>query len=205
MSNESAQSTTKKNNKRTLILLVVVMAAPIVASYMLFFMNVRPDSVNYGELLEVKPLSGNALNQSDNTIFRIRQLRGKWALISVDSGSCDEQCRKKLYYMRQVRLIQNTEKDRIERVWLIDDGVAPAPVIASEFEGMLLINAKESDLLTALPAKESKHDHIYLVDPIGNLMMRFPKNPDPAQMAKDIKRLLKVSQLEHAMGTDKKH
>ena len=51
----------------------------------------------------------------------------------------------------------------------------------------------------------SNHDHIYLIDPIGNLMMRFPKNPDPAQMAKDIKRLLKVSQLEHAMGTDQKH
>ena len=66
------------------------MVAPIVASYALYFWNVRPSSVNYGELLEVKPLAGTALNQSDNTIFRMRQLRGKWALISVDSGKCDE-------------------------------------------------------------------------------------------------------------------
>src|SRR5690242_5266072 len=181
------------------------MTAPIIASYALYFWDVRPSSVNYGELLEVKPLVGTALNQSDNTIFRIRQLRGKWALISIDSGKCDEQCREKLYYMRQVRLIQNTEKERIERVWLIDDGEAPAPEVASEFEGTWLINARDSDLLTAMTGKESNHDHIYLIDPIGNLMMRFPKNPDPARMAKDIKRLLKVSQLEHAMGTDQKH
>ena len=102
------------------------MVAPIIASYALFFWNVRPASINYGELLEVKPLAGNALNEADNTIFRIRQLRGKWALISVDSGNCDESCRKKLYYMRQVSIIQNTEKERIERVWLIDDGEKPS-------------------------------------------------------------------------------
>jgi cytochrome oxidase Cu insertion factor (SCO1/SenC/PrrC family) len=205
VSNENEQTADRKKNRRTLILLVVVMVAPIVASYLLYFSNVRPGSVNYGELLEVKPLAGNALNQSDKTIFRIRQLRGKWALISIDSGRCDEVCRKKLYYMRQVRTIQNTEKERIERVWLIDDDQAPSADIVKEYPGIWLINAKDSDLLKELPAKESVHDHIYVVDPIGNLMMRFPKDPDPAKMAKDIKRLLKVSQLEHAMGSDKKH
>ena len=205
MLNESAPKA-NRTNRRTLLLLLVLMGAPIIASYALYFWEVRPASVNYGELLEVKPLTGNALNQSNNNIFRIRDLRGKWALISVDSGKCDEYCRKKLYYMRQVRLVQNAEKNRIERVWLIDDAETPVTEIATDFEGMWLINAKDSGLLTQIPAKVSQHDHIYLIDPIGNLMMRFPKNPDPALMAKDIKRLLKVSQLEHAMGTDsKKH
>jgi hypothetical protein len=180
-------------------------SAPIIASYALFFSNVRPESVNYGELLEVKPLAGTALSQADQTIFRIRQVRGKWALVSVDSGKCDERCQKKLYYMRQVRLVQNAERERIERLWLIDDNEAPPRELASEFEGTLFINAKDSDLLKAIPAKVSQHDHIYLVDPIGNLIMRFPKDVDPSKMAKDIKRLLKVSQLEHAMGTDKRH
>ena len=104
-----------------------------------------------------------------------------------------------------MRLTQHKEKDRVERLWLIDDGELPAPEIVKDFEGVLLINAKDSDLLSEIPAPVSNRDHIYLIDPIGNLMMRFPKNPDPAQMAKDIKRLLKVSQLEHAMGTDQKH
>ena len=194
-----------RTNRRTLILLLVLMGAPIIASYALYFWEVRPTSINYGELLEVKPLTGNALNQSSNTIFRTRDLRGKWALISVDSGKCDEYCRKKLYYMRQVRLVQNAEKNRIERVWFIDDAETPDAEIATDYEGMQLINAKDSDLLKQIPAKDSQRDHIYLIDPIGNLMMRFPKNADPALMAKDIKRLLKVSQLEHAIGTDSKH
>ncbi len=186
-------------------MLLVLLAAPIIASYALYFWGVRPDSINYGELLEVKPLAGTASNMGDQTIFRMRQLRGKWVLVSVDSGKCDEQCQQKLFYMRQVRLIQNREKDRIERLWLVDDGKAPAPEIVNKFEGTLLVDAQNSDLLPALPADASSRDHIYVIDPIGNLMMRFPKDPDPAKMAKDIKRLLQVSQLEHAMGTDQKH
>ena len=201
MSNENAT----RKNRRTLILLALVLLAPFVASYTLFFWNVRPDTVNYGELLEVKPLTGSASNEIDNTIFRMRDLRGKWVLLSVDSGKCDAQCQKKLYYMRQVRTVQNTEMDRIERLWLIDDGEKPSPEIVNDFKGTWIINAKDSDLLKEIPAKISQRDHIYVIDPIANLMMRFPKDPDPAKMAKDIKRLLKVSQLEHAMGTDKRH
>jgi predicted lipase len=127
------------------------MVAPIIASYALFS-NVRPASINYGNCLRSNP-GGKRLNEADNTIFRIRQLRGKWALISVDSGNCDESCRKKLYYMRQVRTIQNTEKERIERVWLIDDGAKPSSDVTKEFVGMWLINGKDSDLLKELPAK----------------------------------------------------
>lgn len=201
MSNENAT----RKNRRTLILLALVLLAPFVASYTLFFWNVRPDTVNYGELLEVKPLTGSASNEIDNTIFRMRDLRGKWVLLSVDSGKCDEQCQKKLYYMRQVRTVQNTEMDRVERLWLIDDGETPSPEIVNDFKGTWIINAKDSDLLKEIPATMSLRDHIYVIDPIANLMMRFPKDPDPAKMAKDIKRLLKVSQLEHAMGTDKRH
>lgn len=184
--------------------MLVIMCAPFIASYTLFFMDVRPNPVNYGELLKVKPLSGSALNQSNDTIFRMRDLRGKWALLSVDSGKCDEACRKKLYYMRQVRTVQNAEKDRIERVWLIDDDVKPASEIVNEFKGTWLLSAKDSELLKQFPA-EGLHDYIYVIDPIANLMMRFPKDSDPTKMAKDIKRLLKVSQLEHAMGTDQRH
>jgi cytochrome oxidase Cu insertion factor (SCO1/SenC/PrrC family) len=202
VSNESAP----KTNRRTLILLLVLLCAPVIASYLLYFWEVRPASINYGELLKVKPMTGTGLNQLDNTIFRFRQLRGKWVLLTVDSGKCDEQCQKKLYYMRQVRLVQNKEMNRVERVWLIDDGEAPDPKILNEFKNSWFISAKDSEMLGSIPAEISQHDHIYLIDPMGNLMMRFPKNPDPAKMVKDLKRLLQVSQMEHAMGSaDTKH
>ena len=201
MSNESVT----RKNRRTLILLALVLSAPFIASYMLYFWNVRPQTVNYGDLIEVKQLKGTGLNDADQTIFRMRDLLSKWVLMSIDSGVCDEQCQKKLYYMRQVRTYQNTEMDRIERLWLVDDEQKPTADILRDYEGMHVIRAKNSELLKEVPAVGSQHDHIYLIDPIGNLMMRFPKDPDPGKMAKDIKRLLKVSQLEHAMGTDMKH
>ena len=178
-----------------------MLCAPVAISYFLFFSGIRPASVNYGALMEVTPLQGSALNQADETIFRIRQLRGKWVLLSVGSSTCDEKCNKNLYYMRQVRTMQNAEKSRIERVWLIDDGEPPQNLqLAEDYKGMFFINAKDSMLLEELPAVESVRDHIYMIDPLGNLMMRFPKDPDPIQMAKDIKRLLKVSQIEHALN-----
>jgi len=205
VSNEIAPKAIRKS-RRTIILLLVAMCAPFIASYLLYFWEVRPASINYGELLPVKPIAGTGLNLLDDTIFRIRQLRGKWVLLTVDSGKCDEQCRKKLYYMRQVRLVQNKEMNRIERLWLIDDDEAPDPQIFKEYKDSWFVKAKNSEILGAIPAKVSQHDHIYLIDPMGNLMMRFPKDPDPAKMVKDLKRLLQVSQMEHAMGSaDMKH
>ncbi|MEI6191710.1 MAG: hypothetical protein WCP13_01345 [Nitrosomonadaceae bacterium] len=178
-----------------MLLLMLLMGAPIILSYLLYFLGTPSGSVNYGELMETKPLPEAILHRIDNTSFSINQLRGKWVLLVIDSGVCEESCRKKLYYMRQVRLSQKTEMQRIERVLLIDDDRIPEINIEKEFKGTWLINAKNNKLLGAIPAKVSQHDHIYVIDPLGNLMMRFPKDVDPSLMLKDLKRLLKISQI----------
>lgn len=186
---------TPRTRKRKLLLLMALMIAPIALSYLLFFWGAPSGRVNYGELIEVKVLPDIALRKTDGATFNISQLRGKWIMLVVDSGMCDESCRKKLYFMRQVRLMQKTEMGRIERVWLIDDDKIPKSGILKDFKGTVLINAKGSEMLKAIPAKISQHDHIYMIDPLGNLMMRFPKDVDPSRMAKDLKRLLKISQI----------
>ncbi|MEE8529851.1 MAG: hypothetical protein V3S35_03655 [Nitrosomonadaceae bacterium] len=186
---------TPRTRKRKLLLLMALMIAPIALSYLLFFWGAPSGRVNYGELIEVKVLPDIALRKTDGVTFNISQLRGKWIMLVVDSGMCDESCRKKLYFMRQVRLMQKTEMERIERVWLIDDDKIPKSGILKDFKGTVLINAKGSEMLKAIPAKISQHDHIYMIDPLGNLMMRFPKDVDPSRMAKDLKRLLKISQI----------
>jgi hypothetical protein len=94
-------------------------------------------------------------------------------------------------------LVQNTEKHRVERLWLIDDNVPADAELVEKYEGTLFINAQDSELLDLIPTRESQRAHIFLIDPMGNLMMRFPADLDPTQMGKDIKRLLHVSQLEH--------
>ena len=186
---------TPRTRKRKLLLLMTLMIAPIALSYLLFFWGAPSGRVNYGELIEVKVLPDIALRKTDGVTFNISQLRGKWIMLVVDSGMCDESCRKKLYFMRQVRLMQKTKMGRIERGWLIDDDKIPKSGILKDFKGTVLINAKGSEMLKAIPAKISQHDHIYMIDPLGNLMMRFPKDVDPSRMAKDLKRLLKISQI----------
>lgn len=183
------------SHRRKLLLLAALMSAPIVLSYFFYIWGAPSASVNYGELIETRPLPEAVLRKTDGAPFRISQLRGKWVLLLVDSGACDEACRKKLYYLRQIRLTQGVEMERIERVWLIDDGKIPEVGIAEEYQGTWLIDAKGNELLKAFPATVSNHDHIYLVDPLGNLMMRFPRDADPARMVKDLKRLLKVSRI----------
>lgn len=101
-------------------------------------MDYRPGSINYGDLVEIKKLSGSGVTQDSNIILRMRDLHGKWVMLTVDSGNCDEACQKKLYYMRQVRTMQNKEMNRIERLWLIDDNVKADSELFKNYEGTFL-------------------------------------------------------------------
>lgn len=193
MLNEKIQ----KANRRKFLLLLALMCAPVIISYTLYFLDYKPESKHYGDLIPIVKVTGNGTNQADNTILRMKDLHGKWVLVTVDSGLCDEACQQKLYFMRQVRLVQGKEKHRIERLWLINDDVVPNAELVKEFEGTLFVNANDSEILNFIETTELQTKHIYLIDPIGNLMMRFPENVDGTKMGHDIKRLLHVSQLEH--------
>ena len=120
---------------------------------------------------------------------------GKWIMLQIDSGACADACQKKLYDMRQLRLIQGKEMDRVERVWLISDDQAVDPVLIRAFDGMHMLKANANTLKSWLPleAGTQLQDHIFMIDPRGNLMMRFPKNADPQKMKKDIGKLLRAS------------
>lgn len=194
MSNEVTEKA--KSNRRKFLLLLVVMCTPVIISYALYFMDYRPQSKNYGDLIPIVKISGKGTNIADNTILRMKDLHGKWVLVTVDSGDCNEACKNKLYYMRQVRTVQGKEKHRIERLWLINNSVKPSAELMKEYEGTYFVNA-DSEILDFIETKEEQTKHIYLIDPIGNLMMRFPENVDGTKMGHDIKRLLHVSQLEH--------
>ncbi len=187
-----------RKNRVKFLLLMLLMLSPVIISIALHMTEFRPEgTVNYGELLEVKALQGQAREIENNTIFRARDMRGKWSLIAIDSGECDDYCQKKLYQMRQVRLVQNTEKERVERIWLIDDDLMPHSDVKTEYAGTVLLSAMNSSLLGEFPAEISPHDHIYVVDPMGNLMMRYPRDADPSKMSKDLKLLLKLSHPDH--------
>jgi hypothetical protein len=101
--------------------------------------------------------------------------------------------------MRQLRTMQGKEMERIERVWLITDREPLDTIVIREFDGTHMLRAAsdaDSAAVTQwLPADPgtSTDDHIYLIDPLGHLMMRFPKDPEPRKVYKDIYKLLKAS------------
>ena len=163
-----------------LVALLLACAAPIVLAWAAWHFKWGTGTAgNYGELIAPLPVSAPAL----------QGLRGKWVFVTFDTAACDPYCERKLYFMRQVRAAQGKDQGRIERLWVITDGGAPRPELAAAIEGTRISRVRPE----GFPGDPV--DHIYLVDPLGNLMMRFPRDPDPSKMLKDVQRLLKYSQV----------
>ncbi|MBA2351575.1 MAG: cytochrome C oxidase subunit I [Burkholderiales bacterium] len=175
-----------------LLLIALICAAPTVAAYLVYYFWQPQARVNYGELIEPRPLPEGILGGGQTPIS---ELKGKWVMMTVDSGACDAYCREKLYTLRQVRLTQGREMARIARVWLIDDNRQPETALLADYDGTTRLHPSSRVLQQAFPAEASRRDHIYLIDPLGNLMMRYPKNADPGKIVKDLARLLKVSRI----------
>jgi cytochrome oxidase Cu insertion factor (SCO1/SenC/PrrC family) len=179
-----------------LSLLLAVFCAPLVASYLAYFIWPPRTSMNYGELLRAAPLVDSELRTPEGKGFRLSALRGKWVLLHVDSGDCRASCLQKLGSMRQVRAALGKDRDRVERVFLIDDSTTPESAVVTEFAGTLLARAAAGALLSQLaPRAEDARRYVYLVDPLGNLVLRYPDNPDNAKMLKDLQRLLRASRI----------
>lgn len=168
-----------------LALLGVFFAAPIALAWLAVWLDWAPGaSANYGELVvPPRPLAGPPLET----------LRGKWVLVTFDAAACDAYCEKKLYFMRQLRRAQGKDRDRVERLWLLTDGDRPRAALRAAIEGTHIAPAEA--LAARFPAAGAVSDHIYVVDPLGNLMMRYPREPDASRMLKDLQRLLRLSSI----------
>jgi len=185
---------TPRNLNRLKLLGIAALAVlPVAGSYLLYWFWSPHNQVNYGMLVEPRALPEAGLTLVDGSAFSFRQLRGRWVLLTVDAGDCDKGCRDKLWKMRQVRLTQGKDANRIERAWLVDDATEPAPAVLSEYDGTWAIRARSSPVLAALPAAGDARAHIYLVDPQGYVMLKFPPDADPRAMMKDIGRLLRYA------------
>ena len=185
----------RRRGRRVALLILAVCAAPTVAAWFAFFVWQPQSRTNYGELIGPYPLSNPEMRRVDSVPFLLSQLRGKWVLLQVDSGACGEACRRKLLYMRQARLALGKDAERIERVWVLDDGEDPAPELLREHEGIKVVRAARAPFLAELPGSGSPLGYIYVVDPLGTLMLRFPGEPDTRRMLKDLVRLLGASRI----------
>jgi len=184
-----------RTGNRTLWLVAAVCIAPFVASFIAYYFYQPEGRINYGTLMDARQLPRTSMTLTDGGAFTLKQLEGKWLFVVVDDAACDEYCEKKLWQIRQVRKTQGKYPERIERVWLITGQGDPAQRLRTEFDGTWLVKAAGSKVLDALPVEGTLRDHIYLVDPLGNLVLRYPRDADPSRMRKDLERLLKISRI----------
>jgi hypothetical protein len=177
-----------------MLAVLAVCAAPVIASYFTYYV-IRPEGRrNYGELIEPqRPLPALTATTVDGKPVALPSLRGQWLLVSVAGGACDAECEKHLYLQRQLREGLGKEKERVDWVWLVPDGVPPRAALLPALAQATVLRVDAAQLgqwLAPAPGHQLP-DHLYLVDPLGNWMMRFPAvkpgELDTAQ-AKDIKR-----------------
>lgn len=182
-----------------MLALLAVCATPMIASYFTYYV-IKPQSrTNYGTLIDPRayPIPQLGTQTLDGKPAALDAYKGKWIMLHVNNASCQEACKKKLHDMRQLRLAQGKDMDRIERVWLISDNQPLETIVMREYDGTQLLRAKPELVKAWLPVEQGRtvQDHIYMIDPLGNLMMRFPENADPNKIKKDISRLLKASRI----------
>lgn len=182
-----------------MLMVLLLCAAPVIASYFTYYV-VRPSGGrNFGDLIQpALPMPTVQAVRLDGQTVPLQNLRGQWLLVTVSAGACDKVCQNNLYFQRQLRETQGKEKDRIDRVWLVTDEAPIDPAMQAGLRGAQVLRVSSqavSDWLKPA-AGQALADHLFVVDPMGNWMMRFPAGMD-VQMAskarRDLDRLLRAS------------
>ncbi len=189
----------QKSGRWKLFAVILICAAPMIASYLTYYVIKPEGRTNYGTLLDPRAHPMPTLNTTalDGKPLELNAYNGKWIMLQVADAECAPPCRERLHDMRQLRLAMGKDKDRIERVWLVTDTKPLDTMLMREYDGTHMLRAKPEALKSWLPADGGTTigDHLYMIDPLGNLMMRFPKDADPNKVKKDLSKLLKASRI----------
>lgn len=182
-----------------MLAILLVCVAPVLASYFTYYV-VRPEGRrNFGQLIDPQvPIPSAATLSLDGAAGNLRDLAGQWLLVSVASGACNDACTRQLYLQRQLRESLGKDKDRVDWIWLVDDAAPVDEQLRGGLRQANVLRVKHDDVASWLApaAGQLLADHLYLVDPKGMWMMRFPPGLEPATAAKaksDLERLLRAS------------
>ncbi len=179
-----------------MLAVLAVCAAPVIASYLTYYV-VRPETrSNYGELITPpRPLPADLpVSDLQGQKLPAESLRGQWLVVTVAAGACDERCGKNLVLMRQLRETLGREKDRVDKIWFVSDAQAPAAdLIEATGVTALAVALPELTRWLAPSPGHAIDEHLYIVDPMGQWMMRVPVDPEPGRLKRDLDRLLRAS------------
>jgi hypothetical protein len=195
-----------RRGRRQLLLLAALFFVPLAIAFWMYYgpTGWRPSGdASKGDLIDpARPLAALALTTAGGTQTQPDFLRGKWSMVYVGDGLCDERCRKALYLTRQSRIALNKDMDRVQRVFLVTGRCCDRAFLAQEHPDLIVArvdDAASAALLEPFPAYGgvplADAGRIFLVDPLGNLLMSYaPTAPDKALLT-DMKKLLRLSHI----------
>jgi cytochrome oxidase Cu insertion factor (SCO1/SenC/PrrC family) len=197
-----------RRQRRILIGVALIFFAPLALAFYLYYGKFwHPGGrVNAGELIDparpvpaaalplAAPHLGTGTAQTDPQF-----LKGKWTFLYVQNGHCDDECRRHLYDTRQVRLALDREMNRVQRVFIGDSDCCDLKELLAAHPDLIAIRASAADapLLALLPERPGalNSHRVYLIDPLGNLMMFYAADARSKGMLEDMKRLLRLSSI----------
>lgn len=201
-----------RRHRRLLIGVALIFFAPLGLAFYLYYGHVawHPGRrVNAGDLIQpAQPLPALALPRLDSGTTEPNFLKGKWTfLLYVASGPCAEACQRRLYDTRQVRLALDRDMTRVQRVLMAEGGCCDAKFLHEQHPDLIAIrtSAAAAPLLALLPGRDgataadgsstAPAPRVYLIDPLGNLMMSYAADAKAKGMLEDMKRLLRLSSI----------
>jgi cytochrome oxidase Cu insertion factor (SCO1/SenC/PrrC family) len=190
-------------SRKQVYILIGVFFAPLILAFLLYYgLGVRPSgSTNKGDLIHpAVPLPEVTLPSLGDQQLPANILRGKWTMVFIGDGACDNRCREALTLMRQTRLALNDDISRVQRLFLVTGNCCDSNYLEQEQRGLLLgriDNPQGKTLLETFPdgALAGQPGRIYLVDPLGNLMMKYEPDAPQKGLLEDLKKLLKLSHI----------
>lgn len=206
----SAPNANRPRSNMPLYLILAMCLAPVVFAVLAYYvpaLGLRPEGhTNYGALIDPqRPMPDSAalpLRTLDGQPFDLQSLRGQWLLISADDGACPEPCVRKLFILRNSHASQGKEVERLARIWFVTDEAPVPEQVLEAYRGTNMLRVDPATLAAYLAPDASRgqrekalKDPMWIIDPLGNLMMQFPADADPIEVRDDIRKLLKNSRI----------
>jgi len=196
------------SSRQAIVLLALIFVAPAFVAWVMHHSGTegwRPGgTTNRGVLVHpARPLELPAdMRVGDRPVMEY--LQGMWTLVYIGDVDCDAVCNGNLYKMRQVRLAQNENMKRVQRLYLATGETLPETLtmlLEKDYPDMDVarVSGKQAAVLAPffriddVPMQGS--ERVYIIDPLGNLMMYYPPDADARGMLKDLERLLKYSRI----------
>jgi cytochrome oxidase Cu insertion factor (SCO1/SenC/PrrC family) len=183
---------TQTKSRLFLLFLFAVCALPLILSYAAYYVWPPERRMNYGELLDMRVVQLTGMIALDGKPFVDADANGKWLLLLIEPGACGDDCQRLMYAMRQTRLAMGVKRAGLETLWLVADNTQPSDHVLAQLQGMHVARA-DASTVALLPAPAQ--GRIFLLDPSGRLVLRYPASPEPARMVRDLARLLDVKKI----------